>query len=342
LAIISNKFFVRLRFLLNRALAVWPCLFLILLNAQDAPTKDLDRKIHTGEIKSHERRLGPFKIFEREFTVILKLMKHQGAPKGFDETVESFSIVDKEGEVHYERSFDVEYGHGGFAESVGISAYTLESSGRKGFLYESGRLKEVIFKGHEGVGLILYYGVTPSAPCSGVSCQVFTLKGEHLVPLFSPLTVYGQIYELPHGSNANALRLFDGDTMKFGVWTGWFEVVIPVKVLDRLRVVPLHYYSTFDYDAFNVIVERRASEEETFVRFFSHPEVTSMPRHVIIKKETKVKFLWAYARVSIGSGGAESVISIDEMPWLKLRIDGKEGFVRDAEDLLALGIHPAG
>jgi len=342
MAIILNKLFVILRFVSNRTLVVWPCLFLIVLSAQDAPTKDLDRKICTGKTESHERRMGPFKINEREFTVIFKLVKYQGASKGFDETVESLSIVDKEGEVHYQKSFDVEYGNGRFAESVGICAYALDSMGKKGFLYESGRLKEFISKEQAGVGLILYYGVTPSAPSSGVSCQVFTLKKEHLTPLFPPLTVYGQIYELPHGSNPNALMLFDGNTMKFGVWTGWFEVIVPVKVLDRLSIAPLHYNSTFGYNAFDVIVERRHSEEETFVRFFNDPGISSIPRHVIIKKDTEVEFLWAYARVSIESGGAECVISIDEMPWLKVRIDGKEGFVRNAEDLLALGIHPAG
>lgn len=342
MGILSNKLFMILRLVLHWTLVVWSCLFLIVLCAQDAPTKDLDRKIYTGKIKSHESRMGPFKLNEREFTVVLKLMTYQGASKGFDETVESFSIVDKEGEVHYQKSFDVEYGNGRFAESIGIWAYALDSRGRKGFLYESGRLKEFISKGHAGVGLILYYGVTPSAPSSGVSYQVFTLKGEHLAPLFSPLTVYGQIYELPHGSNPNARRLFDDNTMRFGVWTGWFEVIVPVKVLDRLRVVSLHYYSTYGYDAFDVRVERRHSEEETFVRLFKSPEISSIPRHVIIKKETKIEFLLAYARVSIESGGAESAISIDKMPWLKVRIDGKEGFVRDAEDLLALGIHPAG
>ena len=342
MTIISKKLFVILRVVLTRALVVWPCLFFIMLNAQDAPAKDLDGEIYTGNIKRHERRMGPFKINEREFTVIVNLMKYQGSSKDFDETVESFSIVDNEGEVHYQKSFDVEYGNGRFTESVGISAYALDSRGRKGFLYESGRLNEVITKGHAGVGLILYYGVTPSAPCSGVSCQVFTLKGEHLVPVFLPLTVYGQIYELPNGSNPNALKLFDGNTMKFGVWTGWFEVVVPVKVLEKPRVVSLHYHSTFGYHAFDVVVERRYPEEETFVRFFNHPEASSIPRHVIIKKDTKIEFLYAYARVSIKSGNAECVISVDEMPWLKMRIDGKEGFVRDAEDLLALGIHPAG
>jgi hypothetical protein len=302
----------------------------------------LDRKTHTGRIKGDVRRMGPFKINEKEFTAILKLVKYQGAPKDFDETVESFSIVDKEGGVHYQKSFDVEYGNGGFAESIGIWVYALESSGRRIYVYESGRLKEVISRGNGVVGLIVYYGITPSAPSSRVSCQVFILKGEHLVPLFSPLTVYERIFELPHGSNANALRLFDDNTMKFGVWTRWFELVVPIKVLDGLRVVPLHYHSTFDYNAFEVLVERRHFEEESFVRFYNHPEVSFIPQHLVIKKDTKVEFLWAYARVSIEPGGAECVISIDEMPWLKVRIDGKEGFVRDAEDLLALGIHPAG
>jgi len=61
-----------------------------------------------------------------------------------------------------------------------------------------------------------------------------------------------------------------------------------------------------------------------------------------IKKDTKIEFLWAYTRTSNESGDVECVISIDEMSWLKVRIYGIEGFVRDAEDLLALGIHPAG
>ncbi len=85
MAIILLKLFVILRLSLNQTLVVWPCLFLIALTAHDAPTKDLDREIY-----SSERRMGPFKINEREFTVVLKLMKFQGASQGFDETVESF------------------------------------------------------------------------------------------------------------------------------------------------------------------------------------------------------------------------------------------------------------
>ena len=342
MAILWNKLFVILKVVLNWALVLWFCFFLIMLNAQCASAKDSHEKTHLGKIESYERRIGPFNINDREFTVILKLIKYQGASKSFDETVKSFSIVDKEGKIHYQKSFDVEYSNGDFAQSLGIWAYALDSSDEKGFLQESGKLKEITLKGQAGVGLIVYYGITPSAPSSGVSCQVFALKGEHLLPLFSPLTVYGQIFDLPRGSNPNTVKLFDGNTMKFGVWTGWFEVIVPVKVLDELRVVTLHFNSTFGFNAFDVIVDRRPNEEDTFVRLFNHPEASSIPRHMIIRKETKVEFLWAYAKVSIGSNGTECAISINDMPWLKVRIDGKEGFVRDAEDLVALGIHSAG
>jgi len=340
--VIVNRLFVIVKLVLNRTLVAWPCLFLILINAQGAPAQDMDKKISTGKITGHEKRLGPFTVNEREFTVLLNLVKYQGAAQGFTETVESFSIVDKEGVVHYQKALGVEQGDKGFAESVDIWAYTLDSSGVRTFLHEAGKLKEIAPLGQEGAGLILYYGVVPSAPSSGVSCQIFSLKEERLVPLFLPLTVYGRIYDLPQGSNANALRLLAGNTMKFGVWTGWFEVVVPVHVLDTLRVMPLHYDLTFNYNAFNVIVENRHFEEETFVRLFNSPDASSIPQHVIIRQDTKVEFLLAYARVSIESGSAECVLSTDEMPWLKVRIDGKEGFVRDAEDLLALGIQPAG
>ena len=93
--------------------------------------KRFGNKIYTGKIKSHERRMGPFKVNGREFTVILKLLEYQGASKGFDETVESLSIVDKKGEVHYQKSFDVEYRNGSFAESLGINVYALDR-GEKG------------------------------------------------------------------------------------------------------------------------------------------------------------------------------------------------------------------
>lgn len=337
-----HRVFGKVTLLTNRAAVVLTCFMVPLLYVADALTEDLNGKPWTDQITRYESRLGPLKLGARELTVILNLIEYQGASEGFERTVETFSIVDKEGRVHYQKTFGVTYGDQGLEESMGVSAHVLESKGRPGFTHTPGGLEASASKEHAWAGLILSYAVTPSAPSSGVSCQVFTLQGDHLVPLFAPLTVYGKIYDLPPGSNAGAVSLFDDDTMKFGVWTGWFEVIVPVKVLDGLRVVPLHYTLTFDYNAFDVIVERRETDKETFVRLFNQPAAPATPRHVVIRKGTKVEFLWVYARVSIAHGGPESALSVDEMPWLKVRIDGEEGFVRDGEDLLALGIHPAG
>ena len=321
---------------------IWSCLCFILLYSENVLPADIHTKINTAKIKRHEERIGPLTLKEKEFTVILKLLRYQGASTGFDATVESFSIVDNSGTIHHQQSFHVIYGNGGFAESISISAYALDTYGKKVFIDESGMLKQAVAKRQEGEGLILYSSIVPSAPLAGVSCQVFVLRKARLVSLFPPLTVYGRMYELPQGSHPNSRRLFEDNTLRFGVWTGWFEVIVPVRVFDQLRVVPIHYHSTFAYNAFDVRVERKHFEEETFVRLFEKPDISSIPKHVIIKKDTKVAFLWTYANVSIERGEAESRIFTDTLPWLKVQIDGKQGFVRDAEDLLALGIQPAG
>lgn len=294
-----------------------------------------------GQIIRAERRLGPFEVGERAFTVVLRLQKIEGAPDSFEETVESFSIVDDRGEEHISKAFKVDAGKGMFEETVGIGAFALESAGRKIFRPEGDGLKAQVLDEGKTVGLLLYYGYLPSAPSSGLSCQVFTLEDGRMTPRFPPLTVYGNIHDLQKGRRTEARRLFEEDTMKFGVWTGWFEVTVPVKVLDELRAVPLHRQLTFGLDAFSVVVERVPQEEETFVRLYRSPEDPA-PGHIVVNKESKVEFLWAYTNISFESGGEETVISVGEMPWLKVRVDGKEGFVKDEEDLMALGLRPAG
>lgn len=294
-----------------------------------------------GQVVRAERRLGPFRIGKRTFTVVLRLQKIEGAPDGFEETVESFSIIDDRGEEHVGKAFKIEVGEGRFNETVGLNAYGLESSGKKIFRSEAGGLKEQPLESGETVGLLLYYGYLPSAPSSGLSCQVFVPVDDRLTPSSPPLTVYGNIHDLQKGSQPESRRLGKDETIEFGVWTGWFEVIVPVRVLGGLRIIPLHRHLTFGLDAFSVAVERVPQEEETFVRLFRTPEDTA-PAHVVVRKGSTVEFLWAYTRVSLDSGEDEVVISAGEMPWLKVRIDGKEGFVKDEEDLRALGLRPAG
>jgi hypothetical protein len=339
---LANISFVISKSALNRSLVLLPCLFLIALNAQYASAIDLDEDLAAGKIQRNERLLGPFQIEGKDFTAVIKELKFPGASTGWEETVESFSIVDQDGRVHFEKSFPLEYDDTGFRESWDIGGTALDGRGPKGFRKESGVLIELPPMDRPGAGLVLYYGFIPSAPGSGWSCQVFAMRGNDLAYLYPPLSVYGRIYQMEPGTSPNSRRLFENDTMRFGVHTGWFEVVVPLRVFDGLRVVPLHYSAPHDYYACDVVVERIPLEEDTFVRFFPEPGASSIPRHVIMRKDTKVEFIYAYTRVSIESGGDECSISVDDMPWLKVRIDGEEGFVREAEDLLALGLLQSG
>jgi hypothetical protein len=132
-----------------------------------------------------------------------------------------------------------------------------------------------------------------------------------------------------------------GGTMEFGVWTGWFEVIVPVRVLEGLGIVPLHHHQTYGLDAFAVAAEREPPGAETFVRLFRTPDDTA-PDHVIVRKGSTVEFLMAYAKASLETGEEEVSVSVGEKPWLKVRIDGRAGYVKDEEDLTALGLRPAG
>jgi hypothetical protein len=313
-------------------------LLLVLVAATCALAQEGNVNLHEGNVQISEMRTGPFKISGRDFTLVKKVLKWEGAENGYDETVQSITIVDNQGNAHFQKSFVVDQGETAFMESVDVSAFALDSWGLKGFRVEGGKLKEMPQKDVPGAGLIVYYGVVPTAPMSGAVCQVFALKGDLLTPLFSPLSVYGEMYALPPGSTANSRKLFENDTMKFGVWNGWYEVVVPVRVFDNLRVAPLHYDLTSRNYAFEVIVERMPLDEDTFVRFFRGPGDSSIPKHLIVRKDSKIEFLWAYGKPTFKSG----YISMEAMPWLKVRIDGKEGFVRDQEDLMALGLRQAG
>jgi hypothetical protein len=171
-----NKLFMTLRSMLDWTAKVFFCVFLLLiLDIGVASTSDqnsMNSNTYAATIKDSERRRGPFKFGGKEYTVVLKIKKYVGTSQGFNETVESFSIVDEKGKSHYQKSFNVVFGRHEIAESTWVSGYALESCDKKFFRNESGRLVEDVMKGCVSRGIILFYSVVPSAPATGVWCQV--------------------------------------------------------------------------------------------------------------------------------------------------------------------------
>ena len=64
--------------------------------------------------------------------------------------------------------------------------------------------------------------------------------------------------------------------------------------------------------------------------------------HVVVETDSRVEFISALASNVFDELGNWIPPSSDEIPWLKIRIDDREGWVQEDEDLMALGLFPVG
>ena len=145
-------------------------------------------------------------------------------------------------------------------------------------------------------------------------------------------------------------KLSKEDVFEIRNSTGHFNVLFPVRVdfvMGRLRPAQRclrmvesdatsgpRYEDLCDYD---VAAQRVPTDEDTFVRLFPEPDERRTPKHVVVKGNSKVEFLAARTKNIMNAQGQWSD-SFEEHPWLKVRIDGNVGWVRAAEDVIALGL----
>ena len=81
----------------------------------------------------------------------------------------------------------------------------------------------------------------------------------------------------------------------------------------------------------------------TFVRLFQESNSrTGPPAHVVVKKDSKLEVLAGKLLVTWQEGPDAVNLSVDEDVWVKVRIDGKEGWIHTPEDLNAIGLFASG
>ncbi len=277
----------------------------------------------TIKTKTYKAKIGPLQVNGQIFTIELKKRKILGMAEQihFTETIESFEIKDGKGKTHYKKYLGAVLDTYGFTEELSMRGFVLE--------------------GEKGKGLIIYYEAIPSAPGSGISLQLFSVKRGRLAPISLPITAYGEVSLLPKGSTKNSLRLSKGDIMKFKVWTGNFLIAVPLLVdWEEKDIKPLKKEGEFDIE-----VKGYPIEEEGIVHLFAEPNPSALPKEMSVKKDSRIRFLKAYGTVHIQRFGAPEkeflYVDINE-PWLKVVVDGIEGWVKDWEDLNALGLPSAG
>ena len=79
--------------------------------------------------------------------------------------------------------------------------------------------------------------------------------------------------------------------------------------------------------------------EQTFVRLYNETEDNGRPRHVVVQPGSRIEFLAAEAHVKWKQGARAANLEFQpDDVWLKIRVDGKEGWIHAQEDFVAVGL----
>jgi len=88
-------------------------------------------------------------------------------------------------------------------------------------------------------------------------------------------------------------------------------------------------------------VERLPSEQElTFARMFRESNAqVGIPEHVVVKKDSQVEILAGKVFVTLEESKSGINLGVGPDIWVKVRIDGKEGWIHTEEDLQPVGLY---
>jgi hypothetical protein len=229
--------------------------------------------------------------------------------------------------------YEVDKDH--FAETTEISAQMLEGS--------------------QGSGLLVTSDEEPSTPLGGGSYQVFGMLNGKLVPFSKPISTEGNLIR-PEPPSEKVIKTstepgLQAEVLRFRVWSGNAFVIIPVRVdwmLAKVRPAWQCYRMTAHgrqpQCQFKVEADRRPPKSElSFVRLHSEPEEgMGIAEHVVVQKDSKVEILEASGEQVWDEGTEQIGLGLGEDLWLKVRIDGKEGWIHTQEDFNAIGLPQAG
>lgn len=140
------------------------------------------------------------------------------------------------------------------------------------------------------------------------------------------------------------------DELRIRLFTGYFYVTVPLRVgwwEGRLALAQHCLYQTGHGFAEGGCempvegVERAPSEQElTFVRMFSESnDQVGVPEHIVVKKDSKVEILAGKVFVTWEESTSGINLGVGPDIWVKVSIDGKEGWIHTEEDLQAVGLY---
>lgn len=294
-------------------------------------------------------RLGPFAIAGRVYTIELQTKKVQpGSTDEQGETVVAMEILDAAEAVQYRRTFPYQEKNEEFSDSWAVDARLLT--------------------GTNGTGLLVSYNAysEPSAPEEEPTgwFQIFGVLNGKLAPFGAPLEAQGGLldeYADGHTYKAAQPMGSQADIVEFKVWAGHCRLIYPVRVdWAQGKVTPAQECVKTAGELgvgcqYKIVPENKVYVGGiTFVRLWPNPDEKSGPStNTVVKKDSKVDLLTALVATQWTETGASSASNNSKGPMddagsfgvapdsdlsLKVRIDGKEGWVHSEEDFRALGL----
>lgn len=289
----------------------------------------------TQKLEDIEERQGPFTMTGQSFNVVLHYKCFPNKSGLDSRTLVSLDIQDATGEIQYRKSFPYAAEEGTFTDSCSAGVRPLRGNSGKGFLIE--------------------WGCSPTAPLAGGPWQIIGVVEDKLVPIGKPLVTEGEWDEFVPGTITRIGNLTQilPDMIKIRVWTGYFFVSVPVRIdWHGGKLAPGEHciYQTgrgfaeggCEMPVYEVRLIPQ-EQEMTFVRMFRESNERCGPAaHIVVKKDSevavvagKVLIIWKEVRDVV-------CLSVGEDVWVKVRIDGKEGWIHTPEDLNAIGLFASG
>ena len=284
----------------------------------------------TPELDDVETIQGPFQIGGHDYTVSSHYRRIKGTTDPSSQTLALLEIVDASRQVYFHQSFTPTVENGEFSDACSASTE--------------------VFSGNMTKYLWITLNCDSCDSISGGPWQLFGAVNGKLVPFGKPIVLEGDFVRFVPGavSKIGAATMFQADSLEFRVSAGNFFVTIPMRVnlVQGSLDLGIHCFRQTGHGMGEsgcdvpVQVERTpVSDDITFVRLFSEPaENSGTPAHVVIRKDSKVEFLAANVRPTLTADGDFTVLGVTGELWLKVRIDGKEGWIHTQEDFDAIGL----
>ena len=301
-----------------------------------APTVDTSPKVLISD------RVQELTVAQHVFRFVAHV---QSIPGKSEETVEWWELRDATDHVLHRQSYPVTLTNGAFDWMVSVSAKS--------------------FTTQQGGGILVEGGEEPSDPEDGGWVQVFGYKygrdkygvDQSLFgPFGPPISIVGEFLGLgtdsfrptpisPGTQPATVTR----DVLKFRLWTGNFSIDYPVqinwitgKLQPAWRCIETTSKGRVERCSYPITAEAHRDNQPTFIRLFADADDAFTPKHVVVQPQSKVEFLEVRAPVTWGGDEKAIFFSIDGDVWIKVRIDGVEGWIHSEEDFQAVGLPQTG